>query len=458
MCDLITGGQVEWTPMPDPFEVFMYPGFRFEVPSDPARYQAALAERFPDESKAIGRYFRDTRKAGAGLAMMMMRGNASALFRAIGFAARCCLRPDPRVSTKAYLDAHFESPQLKALLATQWGCYGLPPGRSPFLLHSLIVNYYLHGGSFPVGGAGRIAAAVRAVVEERGGRFLPGREVTEVVVRDGRAVGVKVRKAHGRGAGEVEEYFAPAIVSNAGAVATYTRLIPPEHPVPFKADLMRFVEAHRPPSNVTLFIGFSRDPRELSVKGEHYWMYRGLDHDQAFEGTGEWLRGGDPTHAFLSFPSLKDPEADGHTAEVLAFTDYEFFARWRDQPWRKRDDEYQRLKERLADSLVAFVDQHVPGLAGMVEHREVGTPLTNEHFTGHHRGAAYGLPSETERFLPENAAWTHPRTPIPGLYMAGADTAGLGVNGAMMGGISCCGHLPDGLSMAGIMRAASRHR
>ncbi len=458
MYDLITGGQVQWARMPDPFEVFIYPEFRFEVPNDPDRYREALIERFPDEKKAICRYFRDVGKGGAGLAMMMMRGNASALFRAIGFLARCYLRPSPRLTTKTYLDTHFESPQLKALLASQWGCYGLPPSCSPFLQHALITHYYWHGGFFPVGGSGQIAAAVKPIVEARGGRFLLGWEVAEVLIREGRAVGVKVCKARGKRPGEVDEYFAPAIVSNAGAFATYSRLIPPEYPIAFKGDLTRFMEENRPPSNVSLFIGFSRDPRELGVKGENYWIYSGLDHDQAFRRTTEWLRGGEPTHAFLSFPSLKDPEAKAPTAEVLVFTDYAFFARWREQPWRKRDDEYQRLKERIADTLVAFVDRHLPGFADIVEYHEVATPLTNEYFTGHHLGATYGLPSVAERFLPENAAWTHPKTPVPGLYMAGSDTAGLGVNGALMGGIFCCGHLPDGLSMAEIRRAASRFR
>ena len=32
-------------------------------------------------------------------------------------------------TTKAYLDTHFRSPRLKAVLASQWGDYGLPPSR-----------------------------------------------------------------------------------------------------------------------------------------------------------------------------------------------------------------------------------------------------------------------------------------------------------------------------------------
>ena len=44
--DYVTGG-VEWAPMPDIFERFIYPDFTFDVPSDPKRYLAKLQEAFP---------------------------------------------------------------------------------------------------------------------------------------------------------------------------------------------------------------------------------------------------------------------------------------------------------------------------------------------------------------------------------------------------------------------------
>jgi len=35
-------------------------------------------------------------------------------------------------TTKEYLDAHFTDPKIKALLASQWGDYGLLPSESSF--------------------------------------------------------------------------------------------------------------------------------------------------------------------------------------------------------------------------------------------------------------------------------------------------------------------------------------
>jgi all-trans-retinol 13,14-reductase len=458
MFDLITDGRVEWARMPDPFEKFVYPDFRFDVYADLNRTIAALCDRYPREARAIRGYFRDAKKAAGSLAMQMNRRNAWFVMRGLAAVARTVLRQPLELTTRTYLDTHFKDPQLKALLVSQWGNYGLPPGLSPFGLHGMIVNFYSQGGFYPSGGSGTIADSVQGIVESRGGRFLLRREVTSILIRYGQAVGVRAKKAGAEDKTDQEDYRAPAIVSNAGALETYLKLIPPDQPIRFRTELERFVRDHPPTANLTLFLGFSRDPRELGVNGANIWIYDGLDHDSIFAERGAWLESGQPSSAYISFHSLKDPDAQAHSAEVLSFTDYRFFSRWSNQPWNRRDTAYKKSKERIAEAMIAFIDDFFPGFRDIIEYSELGTPLTNEHFTGHYRGAAYGLCSVSERFLPANIAWTHPKTPIPGLYLTGADVAGLGVTGAMMGGVMCLGHLPDGLRMPTIFRAASRYR
>jgi all-trans-retinol 13,14-reductase len=82
------------------------------------------------------------------------------------------------------------------------------------------------------------------------------------------------------------------------------------------------------------------------------------------------------------------------------------------------------------------VNQRYPGFSALVDFHELSTPLTTEYFTGHPHGAAYGLPAVPERF---QMRWAGPRTPVKGLYLAGADAACVGVVGAMMGGVSAAG-------------------
>jgi phytoene dehydrogenase-like protein len=397
-------------------------------------------------------YFRDVSRAATAFGMNIMRRNSSAVARGVGTFAQAFLSSRWDLTTKAYLDEHFKDPKLKAILASQWGDYGLPPSQSPFMLHSLIVHHYLNGAWYPVGGAGTFAEGAREIVEASGGRILLSREVTEVLIENGRAIGVRVRN----GRGETEEYRAPVVVSNAGAALTYAKLLPADQPISFRDSLARFVERHPPTSHLSLYVGFSRDPRELGFRGENHWLFKRYDHDANYARLGQWIEGGEPEEVYLSFPSLKDPEAKAHTAELVTFTDYESFSKWKHQPWRRRDAQYQALKERITEALLDFVERRHPGFRELVEFRELSTPLTNEFMTGHHRGAIYGLPSVPERFRKENLSWTRPKTPVEGLYLTGADVSSLGIVGAMMGGLTTLGYLPDGISMPRAFSAAAK--
>ena len=449
---LITGGKSRWTRMPDPFDVFVYPDVRFEHRSPSERFIDDLSRMFPAERPAIRRYVRDVRRAATGYRMEIMARNASAVARGVSHVSGTIRPVRFSLTTKAYLDEHFRGPQLKAMLASQWGDYGLPPAMSPFPLHSLVVNHYLDGAYYPVGGAGTFADAVEKIVERPGGRILLGREVTRILIENGRAAGVRARN----GRGEIEEFLAPVIVSDAGAALTYLSLISRDHPIAFRDSLAQFVERNPPTSHVSLYVGLSSDARRLGFRGENHWLFRNYDHDASYARRGEWVRDGDPETVFLSFPSLKDPEASGHTAELVAFADYEPFARWRAQLWRKRDVDYQALKERIADGLVRFVEQHYPGFADLIEYRELSTPITNEFMTGHRKGAIYGLHPVPERYRKENRCWSHPKTPIPGLYLTGADVASPGIGGAMMGSLTTLSHLPEGVSFPEASRAAAK--
>jgi phytoene dehydrogenase-like protein len=274
--------------------------------------------------------------------------------------------------------------------------------------------------------------------------------VTEILIRDGKAAGVRLRNG--------EQWFAPVVVSNAGAAVTYLKLVPGDYPIPFRDSLRQFVEANPPTSAISLYIGFKRDPRELGFQGENYWIYSGMDHDRTFAERDDWVADARPRMAYLSFPSLKDPRAKSHTAEIITMAGYETFARWSEQPWLRRDEDYKALKERLSDALIQFVDRQCPGFADLVEYRELSTPLTNESMTGHWEGGIYGLPAVAERYRPQNRAWTRARSPVPGLYLTGADTSSLGIVGALMGGVATLSWLPGGFWTPGLFREAARQK
>ncbi len=448
--DYLTDGQVQWQKMPDPFEKFVYPDFSFDVYADRDRFQADLIQRFPQERIAIRRYFQDVQKAAFwfGLHSMLelfpawLQPLVQRILRSWGAIAR--------QTTQQYLDRHFRDPHLKALLVSQWGDYGLPPSQSCFGIHSVIVSHYFKGGWYPVGGAQAIAKAIIPVIEQSGGKVMTQRRVTNIVIEAGTAVGVMVQPT-GKPDMPPETYYAPLIISDAGAFNTYLKLIPASYPLLERETIYRFPKGG---SMVTVYLGLRESPQRLGFQGENHWIYTTYDHDAI--AAAALLTESRPQFCYLSFPSLKDPLAQGHTAEIIAHIDYQSFSHWRQQPWRRRDSEYTELKARITESLIQLVEHHYPGFAGLIEYAELSTPLTVEHFDGSDRGSIYGIPCIPERL---DQAWVRSKTPIKNLYLTGADTFSLGIMGAMMGGVKTAGILQGAFGffkiMATIMRSAA---
>ncbi|HUI71339.1 MAG TPA: NAD(P)/FAD-dependent oxidoreductase, partial [Spirochaetia bacterium] len=319
--DFLSGGRLHWNRMPHDFERFMYPGLTFEVPADPAEYESKLRERFPDEAAAIRRYFRDIRRVQRwgvlGFAASFMEDPQGAVVRLI----RKLGEREARRTTADYLNGHFRSPLLRALLVSQWGDYGLPASRSAFAIHALIVGHYLEGGFFPVGGAGHIARTFERGIEARGGAVLVCQEVTSILVENGRAVGVRVIDRRGPVPRE-REHRAPLVVSDAGARETFERLLPTDGLVGRRTEKVRsFLRTlDTGGSAVTLYLRLREPVSVLGIKGENVWVNTELDHDSA-GALGQDVLEGRPKHIYVSFPSEKSGEKTFHTAEIISFVD-----------------------------------------------------------------------------------------------------------------------------------------
>ena len=84
--DYLSGGELEWNRMPDAYDRFVYPGVDLCVSSDPDRYERDLVAAFPQEARAIHRYFQDvqrvTRWVTLGFVQGMVPRPAASLLRA----------------------------------------------------------------------------------------------------------------------------------------------------------------------------------------------------------------------------------------------------------------------------------------------------------------------------------------------------------------------------------------
>jgi phytoene dehydrogenase-like protein len=445
--DFISDRGVTWSPMPDVYDIFTYPGLRIGACKGESNYRKALTDAFPAERANIDHYFRDLKSTGNWIGRYAM---AMVVPAALGSAVRAWNRftaDIPLSTTKQYLEMRFHDPRLRAVLASQWADYGVPPGESAFATHAMIASHYLNGAWYPNGGAAEIAKAAGAVIHAAGGELLASHEVTRILLEGDRAVGVEVRIKTGKNQAR-REFRAPIIVSDAGACNTFTRMLPSAS-LPFRGEL-------KLPQNgfevVELFLGLNGDPREIGFQGENHWIFSSFDHDEIYAQRDQLLDGR-AAMAYLSFPSLKNPKAKRHTAEIIAPISYRSLQQYRDQPWRRRSTDYETAKNQITQALLEMVENHHPGFRGLVEYAELGTPLTFEYFTAAPSGCIYGYPGTPDKY---RKTWLGVRTPIRNLYLTGSDAAFLGIMGALFSGVLTASRVLGSFGFFEIMRAASR--
>jgi all-trans-retinol 13,14-reductase len=140
--------------------------------------------------------------------------------------------------------------------------------------------------------------------------------------------------------------------------------------------------------------------------------------------------------ALISFASARDPDFErrhpGHAVgQIVTLVPHTYLADEHTEHG-KRSDTYEDQKRKIASQLQALLLRELPQLQGAIIHAELSTPLSTTHFCAHPQGEIGGLAHTPARF---EAKRLGPRTPIPGLYLTGADANTTGVIGAMIGGV-----------------------
>lgn len=448
--DEIGGGRIEWADMGEVYDRIVIGGEAYDFPKGRERFREAMRSRFPGEEAAIDSYLAAVREATSALVPFQ---TVKALPEPVAALAgplmrRKFLRWSDR-TTREVLEGITPNQRLIAVLTGQFGDYGLPPAQSSFVMHAMVASHYMRGGWYPVGGSGVIVDSIVPLIEKAGGRVLINAEVVGIVTEGGRAAGVRM-------AVDGAVIRAPVVVSDAGVGNTFGRLLPREDAQ--RLGLLEQSAQVRPSTaHLCLYLGFRETAQALGLPRHNLWVYPHEDHDRSF---AEGLR--DPEAAlpamFISFPSAKDPDFERRhpgraTVEVIGFAPFEWFERWQGTRWKKRGEEYEAFKARLAQRMLEGLYAQLPQLRGRVDHCELATPLTTAHFCNYAHGEIYGIDHTPQRF---RQRFLKPATPVRGLYLTGQDIVSCGVGGAMMGGVLAASAILRRNLMSAIMGAARR--
>lgn len=384
--------EVDWRRMDHEYFV---DGLHVKVPRDPAAFAAELGRQFPAEREQIARFFdemqhiyrdlyADIEKTGGVPTGPQTVEDMLAYPSAHPHAMQWMDKPFHHM-----LDAYFADAGLKKFLSVLTGY--LSDDSTLLTVGALapIFGYYFDGGYYPAGGSGRFADTLVEVIEKHGGQIRLRTPVERIIIRDGRAAGVRLAGG--------EEHLAPAIISNADLRKTFCDLVEPGH----------------------LPAGFARQIDAMQSSASAAIVFLGLDYvpDLAPIVMAEGVA--------IMIPSRADPSLapDGCSAMTLI----NLISQDEAVTWDRKAGGYNQRKHVLGDTLIDRAEKVIPDLRRHIIYRQEGAPPTFARYAWTTGGAIYG---------PKWAASRPPiKSPVPGLYLAGAGVfPGPGVEAVVISG------------------------
>ena len=330
-----------------------------------------------------------------------------------------------------YLDGWFESDPIKAVYGFDGivGNYASPytPGSAYVLLHHVFgeVNGKKGVWGHAIGGMGAITQAMAKCAQSRGVQIDVDSPVSEVLVENGRAVGVRTE------AGVVHR--ASAIVSNLNPKLLYQSLIDPSE---LPSDFVNQIGRWRCGSGTfRMNVALSELPDFRCLPGralaDHHTAgiiiaptLRYMEQAYFDARTHGWSRA--PIVEMLIPSTLDDSLAPPGQHVASLFCQHV-------APQLPNGDSWDLHRETVADLMIATVDAFAPGFKASVLGRQIMSPLDLERTFGLIGGDIFHGQLSLDQMFSARPMLGHGnyRGPLAGLYMCGAGThPGGGVTGA----------------------------
>ncbi|HEY7038788.1 MAG TPA: NAD(P)/FAD-dependent oxidoreductase [Methylomirabilota bacterium] len=320
---------------------------------------------------------------------------------------------------RAILDRWFESPELKATLATDAiiGAMASPstPGTGYVLFHHVMGETDGRRGvwGYVRGGMGGLTQALARAARDLGVEIRCEAEVTRILVRDGRVAGVALARG--------EEIRAPVVASNADAHVTFLRLLDRDTlPSAFRAAVERISYES---ASVKINVALAELPDFTACPGGAPGpQHRGTIHicpdldyiERAFDDAKYGRASARPVLE-CTIPSVVDETVAPRGRHLMSmFVQY--------APYSLRGTTWEATRESFADRCFALLDEYAPNFSRSVLARQVLAPPDLERVFGLTGGNIFqGAMTPGQLFsLRPLPGWASYRTPVRGLYLCGA--------------------------------------
>jgi prolycopene isomerase len=403
--------------IPDPVQIHYHLPDRLDlkVHRDYEKFLQELIDRFPHEAIGIRKFYDECWKVFNCLNVMELLSleeprYLTRVFFQHPFACLGLVQYLPQ-NVGDVARRYISDSTLLKFIDLECYCWSVVPADlTPMINAGMVFSDRHYGGiNYPKGGVGQIAQKLVEGLEQHGGRILYKARVTQILLENGRAIGVQLASG--------QTYRAKRIISNATRWDTFEQLLPAEQLPPAERKWQQRYQ--KSPSFLSLHLGVKAETLPIGTECHHI-LLEDWSKLEAAEGT-----------IFVSIPTLLDPTLAPAGHHII----HTFTPSWMEAWQGLSATEYEAKKEAAAAHLIDRLEAIFPHLSKGLDYQEVGTPRTHRRFLGRDDGTYGPIPA---RKLLGLLGMPFNRTSIPGLYCVGDSTfPGQGLNAVAFSGFAC---------------------
>jgi phytoene dehydrogenase-like protein len=325
-----------------------------------------------------------------------------------------------------FLDEWFESEALKGALGAGSVTGTMQGPRSAGTALMMLYQAADGRGNFRAsryvrGGIGQLAGSLAEAARQDGAEIRTGAGVSKILLRDGRAVGVRLADG--------QEIGASIVISNADPRRTFLDLVGAPNLEPRFVRPLRNIIFRGSTAKVNLALSglpHFNGQTETEQLGGHILISPSLEYIERAYDDAKY--GHVSQHLFLDavIPTVLDNTLAPAGQHILSVT-------VRYTPYRLRERDWDEQRSSLGDQVVGTLAQYAPDLPELILDRQVLTPLDWERVYGLTEGSIFHGQMGLDQMLVMRPVpkWSQYATPIENLYLCGAGThPGGGITGA----------------------------
>ena len=403
------GEGIQLSPLaPAGYDIISFRGEHYPFANGKEAFIRTLAEHFPKSRNELERYYDLIKLVAKSSPMHSLNRQVD-----LNIHAEYQMK-----SVDEVIDSVISDPVLRQVLAGILPLYAGEKGRTPFLSHALIFDFYNQSAFRIVGGSSMVADSMAETIRSYGGKVLLRHKAEKIECNDTQATAIITEDG--------ERYDADLIISAIHPTNTIelidSHLIRPAY-------RRRLEDIRNTTSAFTVYLKFKKNTVPYMDSNLYYYrgdtVWRCEDYDDA-----SWPK----CLLYMHFCHEEHPQW-AQTGEILTYMDFREMEPWLGTSIGRRGESYQAFKRMKAEKVIDALEQEIPGIRDNIEHYYTSTPLTYLDYTGTPGGSMYGMAKDINALGTGSVSC---RTNIPNLLLTGQSITSHGMLGVLAGSLVTC--------------------